>query len=643
MSAAAKVEVIYTRLMRAGSGAPFNASDACSADGETLFFIGTVCGGTVFAGLHSIVYRVTQTGELVALHQGPAKLLELAPDGARIAFAVADRETGRDRLVVMTEDGAVDHDIQSDGRIEQVDWSPDGTALLVLVAGAGTDTTTLAGSTGTDAGRAIEPWRPAIDDGTPDPEDWRRLSVYRLGEAGFDPSLSVKGMIWEASWTGDAAIAVLLSERSGEAAWYRAVLAKIDLPSLGVRTLYVPQDQIGQVRGSPDGSKIAFIEGVASDRGLVCGPLKSINADGSQLKILATDDIEITAVTWRGPALHLAGQRGLVTVIGDHDLSSNGFRERWFSDQWSCGAYVPVSRPVGADGAVAIMESQTGAPRLALIGDGAFETIIRFADGDDRNDVITTPIRWVAPDGLEVEGLLVRPADANGPMPTVVDIHGGPVWAYRARWEGRQRATPALVAAGFAVLYPNPRGSFGRGQDFARRVHGDMGGADTGDILSGIDHLVAQGVADPARIGLTGSSYGGYMSAWLPKLRPQIAAAVSISPVANWFSQHFTSNMPVLEEIFIGGSPGVLGQEYLARSPAMSKAKTQAATLILAGALDRCTPIGQAIELHRALLEQGSTSVLVTYPQEGHSVRSPRGFIDSATRTLDWFCKHMAP
>lgn len=637
------VGAIYARLMRAGSGQPFSATDACSVDGDTLFFIGAVCDDMVSAGPRSIVYRVHRAGDIVPLHQGPAKLLELSPCGGRIAFAVADAETGHDRLTVMTAEGAITDDLLTDGRIEQLGWSPNGSAVLLLVAGTGTDTTTLAGSIGESARPAGESWRPAIDDGTPDPEDWRRLSIHRLGRSVLAPPVAVPGMIWEASWCGGVAIAVLLSDHSGEAAWYRAALASVDIGSGDVRTLYQPQDQIGQVRGSPGGDRIAFVEGVASDRGLVCGTLKLVGAGGGTVEPLATGSNEITSVAWRGTGLHLAGQHGLTTIIADHDLTANGFRERWSSDRWSCGTYVPASRPAGTQRAIAVMESQGGAPRLAVVGDREFETIRVFADEDDRADVTATPIRWLAPDGLEIEGLLVRPTGAAGPLPTVIDIHGGPVWAYRARWEGRQRATPALVAAGFAVLQPNPRGSFGRGQDFARRIHGDMGGADSGDILSAIDHLVANGLADPARIGLTGSSYGGFMSAWLPKLRPQIAAAVCISPVSNWFSQHFTSNMPILEEIFIGGPPGTAGQDYLARSPALSSAKTHAATLTLAGALDRCTPIGQSFELHRSLLEQGSISVLMTYPQEGHGVRSPRGYLDSAARTLDWFCRHMAP
>lgn len=643
MTSDATLETLYTRLMRAGTGQPYSANDACSADGETLYFIGSVCGGSVFDAPQANVYSATRSGAITPIYLGRAKLLELAPSGTQLAFAASGVDGGNDRLVIVAADGTIVSEMRSDGRIEQIAWSPDGSAALVLVAGAGTDTTTLAGSVSTGTDRNVDAWVPVIDDGAPDPEDRRWLSIHRPGRPEADKTLAVAGMIWEASWCGKAAIVALLSEQSGEAAWYKAGLVRVDLESGDVRKLYQPQDQIGQVRGAPDGDRVAFVEGVASDRGLVCGALKTVDAASGSVEMLSTGATEITSVAWRGTTLHLAGQRGLLTAIGDHDMGPDGYRERWSSEQWSCGAYVPTSRPAAADSAIIIMEGQTAPPRLAIVGSGGIETICIFADAEDAGKTTSESVRWRAPDGLEIEGILVRPAGTRKPLPTVVDIHGGPIWAYRARWEGRQRATPALVAAGFAVLYPNPRGSFGRGQDFARRVHGDMGGADVGDILSGIDHLIAEGLADPDRIGLTGSSYGGYMSALLPKIRPEIAAAVSISPVSNWFSQHFTSNMPILEELFIGGVPGDSGQNYLARSPALSPAKTRAATLILAGALDRCTPIGQSIELHRSLLEQGSLSVLMTYPQDGHSIRSPRGYINSAARTLDWFLRHMAP
>lgn len=642
ISAKDTVNQTYARLMRAGRGKPYSATDACSQDGgRTLFFIGAVCGAKVTDAPRSIVYRDDRSNDLVPLHDGPAKLLALSPISGRLAFAVSEAAGGPDRLIVTTAGGTIEDEVGTLGRVEHIEWSPDDKALLILVAGPGTDTATLAGSISAGKHDATLSWEPAVDDGAQDPDDWRRLFIHTPGQGATSTGLPIPGMVWEASWCGNAAIALLRSECSGETAWYRASLAMFDLASRRLSPLFESADQIGHVRGAPDGRSVVFVEGVASDRGIVCGGLRRIDASSGEVETINTGVTDITSVAWRGDRLHLAGLRGLTTVIADHDLTPTGFTEIWSSDAWSCGAQLPMSRPSGESGAIAVLESQTGAPRLALIGDCGIEIVRILGDGDDRAESIVTTIRWRAPDGIEIEGLLVRPEGAVGPLPTIIDIHGGPVWASRARWEGRQRATPALVANGFAVLYPNPRGSCGRGQDFARAVLGDMGGGDAIDLLAGIEHLIAEKLADPARIGLTGSSYGGFMSALLPKLMPQVAAAVCISPVSDWFGQHFTSNIPILEEIFLGGSPGVLSEKYVARSPALLAAKTQAATLILAGALDRCTPIGQAIELHRSLLEQGSLSVLMTYPQDGHSLRSPHSYVDSAARVLDWFMRHM--
>ena len=134
----------------------------------------------------------------------------------------------------------------------------------------------------------------------------------------------------------------------------------------------------------------------------------------------------------------------------------------------------------------------------------------------------------------------MRPA-GSGPFPLVMEIHGGPVWHWRPRFLGRAAGhTLKLVniIAGYAVFFPNPRGSTGRGQAFIRHVLGEMGGADTHDYLSGIDYLVERGVADPTRVGVTGGSYGGFMTAWLIGQDPRFAAAVPVAPVINQVTEH---------------------------------------------------------------------------------------------------------
>jgi dipeptidyl aminopeptidase/acylaminoacyl peptidase len=201
--------------------------------------------------------------------------------------------------------------------------------------------------------------------------------------------------------------------------------------------------------------------------------------------------------------------------------------------------------------------------------------------------------------------------------------------------------TPLLVSRGYAVLHPNPRGSGGRGQEFARQVLGDMGGADTYDYLSGIDALVERGIADPARIGVTGGSYGGFMSAWLITQDQRFAAAVPMAPSTNWYSQHHTSNIPYFDVLFLGEQPRARTGRYLDRSPLLSADQVRTPTLQTTGALDRCTPPGQAVEFHNALLECGIESALAIYPGEGHGVRQFPALIDQCTRTLGWFERHM--
>ncbi len=222
-----------------------------------------------------------------------------------------------------------------------------------------------------------------------------------------------------------------------------------------------------------------------------------------------------------------------------------------------------------------------------------------------------------------------------------MNVHGGPVWAYTDRWP--RHSVHPLAARGYAILMPNPRGSAGRGRDFASRVVGDMGGADAGDILAGIDALVARGVADPERIGVTGGSYGGFMSCWLPTLDTRFAASVAISPVTDWYSQHFNSNIGRWDADFLAGAPTDPGGPYRDRSPVMFADRVRTPTLITAGLNDRCTPPGQAIEFFRALRWSGVETELVLYPEEGHGVRAFPTVIDLCARAIGWFDRFMPP
>jgi len=251
------------------------------------------------------------------------------------------------------------------------------------------------------------------------------------------------------------------------------------------------------------------------------------------------------------------------------------------------------------------------------------------------------PVTWKAPDSLEVQGWLVKP-HGKAPYPLIVNIHGGPLWQWRPMWLGRNGAALLmLLKRGYAVLFPNPRGSTGRGQEFARRVLGDMGGAETTDHLSGIDHLVAQGVVDPQRLGVTGGSHGGFMTSWIIGQDPRFAAAVPVAPVTNWVSEHLISNLPHFCSMSLADRYTSASGKYFERSPIMHAHKVKTPTLNICGALDRCTPPSEAMQFHNALLENGVKSVLVTYPEEGHGVRKFPAMVDYAARVVGWFEEHI--
>ncbi|HVA33289.1 MAG TPA: alpha/beta fold hydrolase, partial [Candidatus Baltobacteraceae bacterium] len=249
-------------------------------------------------------------------------------------------------------------------------------------------------------------------------------------------------------------------------------------------------------------------------------------------------------------------------------------------------------------------------------------------------------VSWTGRDGLEIDGMLVLPA-GNGPFPLVINVHGGPVFSFRNQWEMHYYHVPLLAQYGYAVLNPNPRGSRGRGQEFARYVRGDMCGEDTHDILRGIDALIERNVADPKRLAVMGRSYGGYMSSWLVTQTARFAAAISMAPVTDAVSHHFTSNIPEFDRRFWGDSPYASNGMYAARSPVLYADRASTPTLSMAGARDRCTPPTQALEFHRALAENGVTCELVIYPEEGHHVDRLEARADQMTRILLWLERFM--
>lgn len=224
-----------------------------------------------------------------------------------------------------------------------------------------------------------------------------------------------------------------------------------------------------------------------------------------------------------------------------------------------------------------------------------------------------------------------------------MNCHGGPVAHWRSFWLGRGRwpFLLMLIKRGYALFFPNPRGSSGRGQAFVRPIVGDLGGIDGRDLLSGLDALVERGLAPAHSVGVVGGSYGGFMTSWLITQDPRFSAAVSVSPITNYVTERLTSNIPHFVKLFLGESYHKAIDTYLEHSPVMYAHKVRTPTLNICGALDRCTPPSEARQFHNALVEYGVTSQLLTYPEEGHGIRKFPAAIDFVARVVSWFETHM--
>ncbi len=637
------VEAFYAALLSPGEGRVYAVPEIRpAADGLSAHFTGLAFAGSFEDGPSTGVYRMDlASGEFTAIHAGAARLTRLSPDGSRLAFVARLAGEEAERLVIAAPDGSGPQAApEAAGFIEQVEWSPDGRAILLLVAGLGADLAGYQGGHATAVAVEGPDWLPEVKT---DREEnlWRRLWLLDVATQTLKLLSAPATNVWEASWCGAGHIAVTRGGHHGEGSWYASTLALISATDGAERELYRPADQIGLPAGSPDGRQVAFVEAVCSDRGIVCGTAKLAGVGGG-VTALDTDGVEVTSLAWRDArTVHFAGQRAFETVVGDFDVETRRTTSLWASEALTCGEWYPAARPLGDRKSLVIAEAYDVAPHVAIVEAGELRSVRSFA-GPRAQDVMAgrgsmVPARWRAPDGLEIHGWLAKPEHTDGATPLVLDIHGGPVWANRNRWMGRGRATPLLVERGCAVLYPNPRGSSTRGQDFARLVKGDMGGADTGDFLAAIDHFVAEGLAARGQIACTGTSYGGFMSAWLVTQDPRFAAAAPISPVADWYSQHRTSQIPFFDEMFLADSAARAGGKFFERSPAMFAANVSTPCLVMAGAQDKNTPPSQALEFHQSLLEHGVESVLVTYPRDGHSLRGYPAYLDTAARILIWF------
>jgi dipeptidyl aminopeptidase/acylaminoacyl peptidase len=571
---------------------------------------------------------------------GSDSLPSFSPVNGAMAFVSDRNETGRNALFLRHDETIFPLGVIP-GSIESLCWTADGTALLVLVADRGLDVPATDGAVRLWWGEAEEP------EVTASHRARRRLfRVQRAtGEvAEIGPS---DHTVWEFAPIGSDSVLALVSADSSERGWYHAQLARISCATQAMEILHRSSWQLQGPAVDPTGRYGAFIEGWSSDRGLLAGDIRVIDLDSGQVRALAEGRLsDVVSLQWRNSnSLWFAGWSGLGTMHGVVHL--DGVVQDCMHEAAIIGPTPYFAQvlpfPDGGD-LIGVREAANKPPEVSIKRkNGEWNPLtalnIRVTEGFPGYPEMRE-IEWAGLGGLAMQGLLLLPQGWHKAGPLLVDVHGGPTASVKTGFNPGS-ALP-LVAAGFAVFLPNYRGSAGRGQDFTRLNVGDPGGAEFRDILLGLDWCIAQGIADPRNIGITGASYGGYLTAWAVATTSRFSAAVMVSGIVDHWSCHYSANHDFAEFI-MGGPLSIEANRRLAvdRSPLSRLDRPTTPTLIIHGREDRCTPVGQAHQFYNALLERGGVAELAIYPREGHGLHETAHRRDAWRRTIAWFNQYL--
>jgi dipeptidyl aminopeptidase/acylaminoacyl peptidase len=409
------------------------------------------------------------------------------------------------------------------------------------------------------------------------------------------------------------------------------------------------EGKLGMMAVSPDGRRVAYLSAIQMSDPL---PHSIFVADvASRDSRNATPDLEKTIewFTWEDEGTILfAAVEGTRTVVSRLDVDS-GTITRVIGP----GDEIVRALSVAGDGdRFAAAVNTRMYPNEVFVGSLASGEMRRITDHNawiaERRMARQETIEWTGAEGERIEGVLVYPLDyvEGQRYPLAILPHGGPEGISIDGWNTRA-LYPAHVMAreGYVVLKPNYRGSGGRGPAFSMANHRDLGGTEFEDVILAIDHLDAIGLVDADRVGISGTSYGGYFSAWATTRYPErFRAGITFAGLSNWLSFMGTTDIPhemalVHWDLYWWENPDL----YNDRSPVTHIDENTAPTLVVHGLADERVHPEQSIQLYNLLRLRDVPTGLVMYPREPHGLLERAHQLDFMQRTIDWFELYVMP
>ena len=562
--------------------------------------------------------------------------LAWSPDGRQLAFLSDAAKAGQLELYVTDGGDAAPRKLtDATSLLAGPRWAPDGKSIALLW----TENATRA------AGPLVA--ETAETGVIKDAFFEQRLAVVDAAGGTLRAITPADTYIYEYDWAPDAkCLVVTAAKGNGDNNWYIAELFAVDVAAAQMRSLYKPKWQIARPVYSRDGESVAFIEGLMSDEDSVGGDVFVIpSAGGAPRNLTPNRKASAVLLAWTtdGKLIDMENVDG-ESSVAQIDPSSGKMETLFHEPALLTVGYWSTSLSLTADGKVAafVRSSFAQPPEIWAGPMGKWKQLTRRnaqarpAWGDVKS------LHWKS-GGETVQGWLIYPAnfDASKKYPLVVLVHGGPGEGIQPSWPGGLSYEMALPARGYFVFVANPRGSFGHGEAFTRGNIRDFGYGDWQDILAGVDEVLRVAPVDPARLGLTGWSYGGYMTMWGVTQTNRFRAAVAGAGIANLASYYGENKIDQWMIPFFGKSYYDDPQVYVRSSPLTHIKNVKTPTLVIVGDSDGECPTPQSYEFWHALKTLGVKTELVVYEHEGHVFVKPEHQRDVIERVSAWFDEYL--
>jgi dipeptidyl aminopeptidase/acylaminoacyl peptidase len=560
------------------------------------------------------------------------------PDNSQIAFLSDCAKANQFQLYIAPASGGSAKQVTHfTGLLADPRWSPDGKRIAVLFT---QDLPHRAGP--------LDPVPP--DSGVLESKIYeQRIAVIDLATGSSHQITPANMYVYEYDWSPDGRnFAVSAAPGMGDNNWWIAQIYTVPAAGGELKAIYKPpvERQIAEPRWTADGKSILFIGGIMSDEGSTGGEIYRVSPGGGEPTSITpgiASSVADMAAPRKSKYIYFSEHYDGGSAVSQIDPATGQMERLWKGDETIFtmdGGGVSLSDD--GKSSVVTRHSWQRPPEVWAGSVGDWRKVTHA--NDDRLPLWgeQKSLHWKSGE-FTVQGWLIYPKnfDPSKKYPMVVSVHGGPASSMKPNWPSPGFNATLLSQQGYFVLLPNPRGSYGQGEKFTAANVKDFGGGDLRDILAGVDEALRSAPIDEKRVGITGWSYGGYMTMWAVTQTNRFHAAVAGAGIANWKSYYGENSIDQWMLPYFGASVYDDSKVYAKSSPIEYIKNVKTPTLIVVGDRDGECPAPQSYEFWHALRDLGVKTEMVIYPNEGHRFRKPADQKDVLLRMIGWFNENL--